>query len=204
MCTSCPELQTHKPGAVYRNPKPWERISALPHQTHPRHSLSTSDFSNSISPTAGTKNCDVIPTPLVHSVSSPSDSSSAGGLLVPPVGVLSPLCLCSPPVCARLSSQWPSAPACAACTGAPPGTLRPPSLRPPPRLSDAMPQPCCSLPLTDVTARSHHRHRPPTCTPGRFLASTVLLKHHVMPSPPTRLPAHATLFPYSSSLDCTG
>lgn len=120
MCTSCPELQTHKPGAAYRNPKPWERISALPHQTHPRHSLSTSDFSNSISPTAGTKNCDVIPMPLVHSVSSPSDSSSAGGLLVPPVGVLSPLCLCSPPVCARLSSQWPSAPACAACTGPPP------------------------------------------------------------------------------------
>lgn len=90
--------------------------------------------------------------------------------------------LCSPPVYAQLSSQRLSAPVCAArAEAAIPVSLARPLRRDAPAMRLSAPHRC-------------HRTQPPQgpSSPHAhlacFLASTVLLKHHVMLSQATRLP----------------
>lgn len=176
-----PTCHSHLDAYMASPPSP-NGILALPYQTHPRHSLSISDFGNSISPSAappsaGTKNCDIIPTPLLLPVSSPSDSSSAGGLLVPPdQGTVTP-------ARSRLRSLRPTLSSAARdrghlCVQHTRGRRpRVPRRAPAPLLS--APRRCRRTPRGASSPRAHR-----AC----FLASTVSLQHHTMPSHPAPLP----------------
>lgn len=173
-------------------------ILALPYQTHPRHSLSISDFGNSISPSAAP------PPPLALKIVTSSQRLSCSrfpalqivlrlvAFSFPPIRALSP-----PPAPAfaasgRRSAQQPAtAGTCVCSTREAAGPASP-----------AVPQPRCSLPLADVAA--HHREPPPRAHTGpaswppRFRFN---ITRCILIPPPSR--TRATPFPCFSSLDCT-
>lgn len=158
VCTPCPELQVHEPGPARRShldthTRPSERGFGWPLPNPPQAQPFCPRLRQLHLPTRGTQNCDVIPTPLLHPVSSPSDSSSAGSLLVPlDQGTVTPhSCLRSPPVsqlstcvCGPRGGRRPRVPQRASQTRCPSRAALCPSLMPPHTATAGTALPTCT------------------------------------------------------------